>query len=266
MRRLLSAELTAQSYLIGLTFSLHTHASQIWQNAQGPASAPLSARPSGPGRRAIVNTAELLHKLVPMSGHRHQQSLGGQSTTSVGTSVANQQKWDAPQSRRTVSSAESRQPSATDSAQPRRDSGSRVNLPSGLTIDDFHRAVEVVAVAANALQEPAAPALGRRPSQASHLGGGSHARDASVAPAHTVVNAHAGHEASGGHDAPNWSRLKSASVLLACTALYAVIAEVLVDVVDVVLQGSAIPEKFLGVTLFALVPNVTECGCLSGLR
>lgn len=34
--------------------------------------------------------------------------------------------------------------------------------------------------------------------------------------------------------------------------------EILVDVVDVVLEGSGIPEKFLGVTLFALVPNTTE--------
>ncbi len=34
--------------------------------------------------------------------------------------------------------------------------------------------------------------------------------------------------------------------------------EILVDVVDVVLKGSSIPEKLLGVTLFALVPNTTE--------
>ena len=34
--------------------------------------------------------------------------------------------------------------------------------------------------------------------------------------------------------------------------------ELLVDVVDVVLDGSGIDEKFLGVTLFALVPNTTE--------
>jgi Ca2+:H+ antiporter len=61
---------------------------------------------------------------------------------------------------------------------------------------------------------------------------------------------------------------------LGCTALYAIIAgeliikrmasmsklfaEILVDVVDVVLKGSGIDEKFLGVTLFALVPNTTE--------
>jgi Ca2+:H+ antiporter len=34
--------------------------------------------------------------------------------------------------------------------------------------------------------------------------------------------------------------------------------EILVDVVDVVLNGSGVDEKFLGVTLFALVPNTTE--------
>jgi Ca2+:H+ antiporter len=80
----------------------------------------------------------------------------------------------------------------------------------------------------------------------------------------------------GGHDAPSWSRGLSASVLLGCTFLYAIIAgktislsppghpslivfaEILVDVVDVVLKGSGLDEKFLGVTLFALVPNTTE--------
>lgn len=30
------------------------------------------------------------------------------------------------------------------------------------------------------------------------------------------------------------------------------------EVVDVVLQDSGIEEKFLGITLFALVPNTTE--------
>lgn len=35
-------------------------------------------------------------------------------------------------------------------------------------------------------------------------------------------------------------------------------SELLVDVVDVILDGSGIDEKFLGVTLFALVPNTTE--------
>jgi len=36
------------------------------------------------------------------------------------------------------------------------------------------------------------------------------------------------------------------------------LTELLVDVVDIVLKDSGIDEKFLGVTLFALVPNTTE--------
>lgn len=64
--------------------------------------------------------------------------------------------------------------------------------------------------------------------------------------------------ASGGHDAPNWSRTKSAVILLGATVLYAIIAEILVNTVDVVLANVDIDEKFLGITLFALVPNTTE--------
>ncbi|KAK8026077.1 hypothetical protein PG990_003900 [Apiospora arundinis] len=64
--------------------------------------------------------------------------------------------------------------------------------------------------------------------------------------------------AHGGHDAPNWSRTKSAVILMAATVLYAIVAEILVDTVDVVLENVNIDEKFLGITLFALVPNTTE--------
>lgn len=64
--------------------------------------------------------------------------------------------------------------------------------------------------------------------------------------------------AAGGHDAPNWGRTKSYAVLLTATLAYAVIAEILVSTVDVVLENVDIDEKFLGITLFALVPNTTE--------
>lgn len=74
-------------------------------------------------------------------------------------------------------------------------------------------------------------------------------------PTHADAHGAGGH---GGHDAPNWSRLKSAVILMGATVLYAIIAEILVDTVDVVLNGFAIDEKFLGITLFALVPNTTE--------
>lgn len=68
----------------------------------------------------------------------------------------------------------------------------------------------------------------------------------------------AGSGGHGGHDAPNWSRLKSSVILMGATVLYAIVAEILVDTVDVVLENFEIDEKFLGITLFALVPNTTE--------
>lgn len=65
-------------------------------------------------------------------------------------------------------------------------------------------------------------------------------------------------EGDGGHDAPNWSNNKSTVILLGATLLYAIIAEILVDNVDAVLKHFPINPKFLGLTVFALVPNTTE--------
>ncbi|CCH62712.1 hypothetical protein TBLA_0I00510 [Henningerozyma blattae CBS 6284] len=63
----------------------------------------------------------------------------------------------------------------------------------------------------------------------------------------------------GGHDAPNWSRSKSTLILLFATLLYAMIAEILVDCVDTVLEDfPSLDPKILGLTIFALVPNTTE--------
>lgn len=67
-----------------------------------------------------------------------------------------------------------------------------------------------------------------------------------------------GDEEGGGHDAPNWSNNKSTVILLGATLLYAIIAEILVDNVDAVLSNFPIDPKFLGLTVFALVPNTTE--------
>lgn len=77
---------------------------------------------------------------------------------------------------------------------------------------------------------------------------------------------------AGGHAHANWGLGKSFFVLFACTVLYSLVAEVLIDSVDVVLEGdgAAIGEKFLGVTIVAVVPTVTEfceygviCGSVS---
>lgn len=78
-------------------------------------------------------------------------------------------------------------------------------LPENLTTDDFTRAVAVATVSALRHQQayPHSPARLR----------GSGVADG-------PEDSAGGH----GHDAPSWSRTTSASVLLACTALYAIIA------------------------------------------
>lgn len=65
-------------------------------------------------------------------------------------------------------------------------------------------------------------------------------------------------EEAAGHDSPNWSKSKSFIILFGCTLLYSIIAEILVDTVDEVMKDHPMDEKFLGLTLFALVPNITE--------
>ncbi|OBU01345.1 hypothetical protein VE01_00487 [Pseudogymnoascus verrucosus] len=95
---------------------------------------------------------------------------------------------------------------------------------------------------------------------AQHTDGGKKvaSHKASPLPAMDVEVAAVDVAVTGAHDAPNWSRTKSSVILMSATILYALIAEILVDTVDVVLQGFAVDEKFLGITLFALVPNTTE--------
>lgn len=136
---------------------------------------------------------------------------------------------------------------------------SPMKLPNHLTPEDFTRAVAAATV--NALRQHA------------------HATHRKAGPPMQGEQAGQEEEEAGGHEGPSWSRMVSAGVLLSCTVLYAAIAgepsfkpsrverlsltsfrntEILVDVVDVVLQGSGIDEKFLGITLFALVPNTTE--------
>jgi Ca2+:H+ antiporter len=73
-----------------------------------------------------------------------------------------------------------------------------LQLPGSMTTDDFTRAVAVATVSALRHQQTHSNAKIR----------------ASVGE----------QEGAGGHDGPSWSRTTSASVLLGCTALYAVIA------------------------------------------
>ncbi|KAJ6557240.1 hypothetical protein DFH09DRAFT_986785 [Mycena vulgaris] len=247
------------SYLIGLWFSLRTHASQIWQNPQQllhPLELPVhTQRPLSLYHRIVPPTpggGRLQHKAsarnersqTPVShGYAPAPSTGThQPTQSVSSQLSN-----SPSMARRVSYATagfSPVLESVDHAVKGVQQGLQpMALPETMTTDDFTRAVAVATVSALRHQQqhgaPHSPARAR----------------ASGAVGESEAGGGGGH---GGHEAPSWSRTTSASVLLICTALYAGIAELLVDVVDVILEGSGIDEKFLGVTLFALVPNTTE--------
>ena len=47
-------------------------------------------------------------------------------------------------------------------------------------------------------------------------------------------------------------------VLLGCTVAYSLIAEILIDSIDIIIEDFPISEKTLGLTLLAIVPTVTE--------
>lgn len=217
-----------QSYLIGLWFSLKTHASQIWQNA--PPAHEQALRAAAPAN--LADRRSFYQKLVPAQLLKRRPSALGNSP--LGS------------------------PPLTPAIGLPHHLGEHpppippMQLPHGLSHDEFQRAIAVVASAT------LPPVLGAPPLTRTQ----THTREVSTAPLHAPGHAHdkedSGEGGHGGHDAPNWSRAKSATVLLTCTVLYAIIAEILVDVVDVVLEGSGISEKLLGVILFALVPNTTE--------
>lgn len=224
-----------QSYLIGLWFSLRTHASQIWQNPQQllhPMEVPVQ-----PGHQRF----SLYQRLRPGVSSAHASQRAGSSlrhkpsivTTADSASTSRSETPHEP-STSTYLGPQHAQQLSTESAPapvpvvPRRisyadppvahtqvytpifesvdhaikDSGMRP--PENMSPDDFTRAVAVATVSALRHQH-----MSRSP-----------ARPRGVVTS-ADVEAAAGH---GGHDAPSWSRTTSASVLLACTALYALIA------------------------------------------
>jgi len=253
------------SYGIGLWFSLRTHASQIWQNPQPIHHAPqqhlhgLGVQAGGAhdslstaahmASLPSAQRASIYKRLLPVAAlqqvlptSRSQTHSGHQAQPSENTqgSVASRSRTN-----------DGRPSVSGDAALP------PLRLPENISQEDYARAVAITASAFHtAMQEHSRVGSGGQQSNA-------HANQAmprSVAAErhlskHEPEGEDGGH---GGHDAPSWSRGTSVSVLLGCTVLYAIIAEILVDVVDVVLDGSGIDEKFLGITLFALVPNTTE--------
>lgn len=288
-----SAILLFLSYIIGLWFTLRTHAAVIWntelEEKEKERKVPV---PHANGSISVQPAPSV--SLQPPKQH---------SGSSVGSAVRNQnQIRDSPLYKRILGQSLQQagidppsptQPSATTTARqsspqtyhmvpPKSsgadskdtahgDSGSIRSIQlAGLSEEEnqtFVRQVAEIAAtaAAVAARDATHHTVSRKAStltahrvprhQPSNLNT-SHVQETSDEA--TVADAMGQPHATGGHDAPNWGRLKSAVILLGATLLYAIIAEILVNTVDVVLESVAIDQKFLGITLFALVPNTTE--------
>lgn len=279
--------------MIGLWFTLRTHAAVIWNNeieekkqlaapeANHQQSGQQSFGTGPPGRLQRRSTNASLQESVRGAEIRDSQlykRILGQSLKHVGLGP----RADDDSRQNSISQAPT---NGNGSAQtphmvPPKSSGgesmrSDVHIPGFTEAQNINLVREVAEMAATAATVAARDAT-RTPrkwsSATQHMthqnspATNSHRpaaqRTATMHTLHTqtpdVVAAEALAGAAGGHDAPNWSRMKSSVILCGATVLYAAIAEILVNTVDVVLEGVAIDEKFLGITLFALVPNTTE--------
>ncbi|KAF2086642.1 hypothetical protein K490DRAFT_43999 [Saccharata proteae CBS 121410] len=271
----IAATMLFLSYVIGLLFTLRTHAAVIW-------SSELDEKKIEKMDMAASHLAGSGH----LDHHNHRTSVGsrgetptgygtlartdirdsalykrilGQSLKQVGLSPSG---GELPQKRDgQVSGAQ------TPHVVPPRDGESQHSIQiHGMSEAENNQLVRQVAEIAATAAAVASRDATKAPRKASQMATTSAAKFAERPQAHrqaTLVDeaaeAHQPEAAhSGGHDAPNWGRGKSAMVLLFATVAYAIIAEMLVNTVDAVLENVKIDEKFLGITLFALVPNTTE--------
>lgn len=271
------------SYIIGLWFTLRTHAAVIWNSeiddkkAQAPpgmngsiihqaghtTSAPNAKQHSGSSKANVgrneIRDSQLYKRILSQS--LNQVGLSDSRQVSASSQA---QYGQSPKTPHLVppKSSEGEAPASGDNA-----SQLSVHITGLSEEENVHLVRQVAEMAATAATVAARDAT-RAPRKASAMSHASahHTPRATAPPTSSIreveegagVEVAAGHAEAGGHDAPNWSRLKSAIILLGATVLYAIIAEILVNTVDVVLESVDIDEKFLGITLFALVPNTTE--------
>lgn len=266
-----AAVLLFLSYVIGLLFTLRTHAAVIWSSEGDEKKAvDMSASHlSSSGHFEMPSTLirSVTSQSVPHGNVRESQlykRIVGQTLKSVGVGP-NGEIFE--QQRRPGSKSGSQTPHVVpphDTDLQRHSSGFHIE---GLNLSDeanenLVRQITEIAATTSAIATRDATSAPRKTAHIAQSPAKSH----TDRPKHhqrsgtftAEVPEETAGQASGGHDAPNWSRTKSAVILLTATLAYAIIAEILVNTVDAVLQGSDIDEKFLGITLFALVPNTTE--------
>ena len=273
------------SYIIGLWFTLRTHAATIWnaeveekkaaQHAPQPNGSatpyPMTAsfsapRPTGSGssrdkdnRNAsgAIRDTQLYKRILSQS--LKSEGLGMRSpddsrhASASGPTIQGQPPHLVP-----PKSADGEGPSSMP------DNSSQHSFKvAGLSEEESDNLVRQVAEMAATAAAVAARDATRQTPRRTSISKHGEVRTPRLAASAAVLQDDGGagittEVPGGGHDAPNWGRVKSAVILLGATFLYAVIAEILVNTVDVVLESVDIDEKFLGITLFALVPNTTE--------
>lgn len=239
------------SYLIGLWFSLRTHASQIWQNPQQlmkhdevPQGAMHPAH-----RNATINRLTpqaLAAQLLP--SHRQQTENGKPPTFPMQPPSAVASPALAPEADQTQTHTQTHTP--TPGGKKKASFSSFGDMPNQLnsklspplqpaehiTTEDFTRAVAVATISAlrhqasalnattNGNLNPSTSGTGSgilRKQQGQGLSLGLPSGDKEFAPPGLGLAEEGGH---GGHEGPSWSRGTSAAVLLSCTVLYAIIA------------------------------------------
>ena len=274
----LAAFLLFLSYVIGLLFTLRTHAAMIWNSELDEKKAQVADSQILAGSQQLTPAHARLQRQqasIESEGSRGAEvrdshlykKILGQSLKQVGLAPRGDEASSQAPSPEVQRKTHTGLTSAAHMVPPK--SSGNDSVRSGLHIPGFSEAentnlvrevAELAATAATIAAQNTARSI-RKESIGSHTRPHNPQR-ASAIPTHVVGTgldvAHADPNAAGGHDAPNWSKTKSAVILLGATLLYALIAEILVNTVDVILDGFAIDEKFVGMTLFALVPNTTE--------
>jgi Ca2+:H+ antiporter len=256
------------SYIIGLLFTLRTHAATIWTEPDEKEKKVLDMAASSLSNSAHL---EFPHSTVVRSATSHSRErahirdsqlykrIVGQTLQEVGLGDSE----GAPAPSRPGSKSDSNTPHVVPPKDGDQHSQHQFHV-DGLTDDATQSLVRQITEIAATTTAIATRDVTRAPHRAArmvstpskpHVERPANTRTTTVAP--EEPDTAPGHT-SGGHDAPNWSRQKSAAILLTATLAYAIIAEILVNTVDAVLVNSNVDEKFLGITLFALVPNTTE--------
>lgn len=270
-----SATMLFLSYVIGLMFTLRTHASIIWNNEpeekkfEKPDNRTTEQRPLDPhSAMTRHNTSTSVSPREIRDSQLYKRILG-QSLKSAGISDSYRTRKDDNGSFTGSAPPTPRTPYLVPPEdEPSPGKRASVRIP-GLSTEANNTLVRQVAELAATAATVAARDVARPQRRVSHIGtkhdpSGAGPASGIVMPTAPMHEDHEdGHGAAddhgaGGHDAPNWSRTKSVVVLLSATVAYAIIAEILVDTVDAVLDNVDIDEKFVGITLFALVPNTTE--------